>query len=100
MAAGEAGRRLSEERTYDPLRSLSSPWTAICGTAAFQSARWSAFGSEPNDGVLAASEARSPFAREAREVQGLHTFLMNNKSARAHILITLKGGAANGVGNG
>jgi pimeloyl-ACP methyl ester carboxylesterase len=100
LATGEAGRRLSEPETYAPLRALDCRWTAICGTAGPRGKRIAAFGAELNDGVLAVSEAESTAASATVQVGALHTFLMNDKSARALIRNALNREQAHGVSHG
>ena len=86
LLTGEAGHRLSDSNTYQ-LAPLPCPWTSICGTAGLQR-RWSFF-NEPNDGLLAASEAYSPSSSQILFVDSFHTVIMNAASVRTGIASTL-----------
>ena len=50
--------------------------------------RWSFF-NEPNDGLLALSEACSPSASETVFVSSFHTFMMNAAAVKARIASAL-----------
>ena len=83
----ESGRRLADPRTYR-FAPLSCPWTSVCGTAGLRRRHWSVF-NEPNDGLLAVSEAYSPSASATLFVDSFHTFIMNAASVRTRIASTL-----------
>ena len=97
LVTGEAGRRLQQEESFEPLASLKCHWTAICGTAGWRKWRHGPFGEELNDGLLGVSEAHSPAADRTVRLSGLHTFLMNSPRARQHILNSLSQGRTNGI---
>ena len=87
ILTGEFGRRLADPRTYK-FEPLFCPWTAVCGTAGLRHGHWSFF-NEPNDGLLAVSEAYAPSASETLFVNSFHTFIMNATSVRTRISSTL-----------
>lgn len=87
LLTGEAGQRLSDARSYR-IAPLPCQWTTVCGTAGWQQGRWSPF-DEPNDGLLAVSEAYTPSASENLFVRSSHTFLMNAASVKARIASAL-----------
>ena len=83
LLVGEAGHRLSASSSYQ-FTPLPCQWTAVCGTAGWQRSPWLPF-NEPNDGLLALSEAYSPTATETMPVASLHTFIMNAGPVRDRI---------------
>lgn len=81
---GECGTNLASPAFYAGLPAPEIPYTVIAGTAG-PCGRWSPFGDEPNDGIVAASETR---IREDESVVLLpvtHTFMMNNAGVQAVI---------------
>ena len=87
LLTGEAGKRLCHADNYR-FASLPCPWTALCGTAGWQQGGWSFF-DEPNDGLLALSEACPPSATETVLVSSSHTFMMNAAAVKARIASAL-----------
>ena len=81
---GECGVNLSSTAFYAALRVPEVPYTIVAGTAGPRG-RWSPFGDEPNDGIVAVSETR------IRDDDGLvllpvtHTFMMSNPAVQAVI---------------
>jgi pimeloyl-ACP methyl ester carboxylesterase len=81
---GDSGQLLAQAERFPALPRPSSPYTIIAGTAGPQG-RWSPFGAEPNDGLVAVSETLihpedRPIALPVR-----HTFMMNDQRVRALI---------------
>lgn len=74
--AGDSGQLLADLERIEAMAGLSTPTTVVAGTASPKLAR-RIFGAEPNDGVVALSEARLQGA-ELRALPLLHTFLMNS----------------------
>ena len=71
------------DEAFAELPELSVPFTVIAGTAGPRG-RWSPFGDESNDGVVAVSEARLGNA-EPVLVPVIHTLLMDAVAVRAKI---------------
>jgi hypothetical protein len=94
---GECGVNLASSVFYDELPLPTVPYTIVAGTAGPRG-RWSPFGDEPNDGIVAVSETR---IREDDPIMTLpvtHTFMMNNAAVQAVIrqVVTLETGGAPG----
>jgi hypothetical protein len=81
--AGDSGQLLADPDRVQSIGGQDLPTTVIAGTAGPRHAK-GPFGDEPNDGIVALSEARLEGA-ELRALPLLHTFLMN--SARVADLI-------------
>jgi hypothetical protein len=77
FATGDCGRSLGDQRFYDQLAPVRVPTTIIAGTAGPRG-RWSPFGAEPNDGVVAVAETRLAGAPEPRLVPAVHTLIMRS----------------------
>ena len=76
ILAGDSGQLLADLERIQGLGNLEVPTTVVAGTAGPRLRR-GPFGAEPNDGVVALSEARLAGA-ELRALPLLHTFLMNS----------------------
>ncbi|HEX6105548.1 MAG TPA: alpha/beta fold hydrolase [Gemmatimonadales bacterium] len=86
--AGECGACLSSPAFYAALPAPAVPYTIIAGTRGLPG-RWSPFGGEPNDGLVAVSETR---IRETDPVLTLpvsHTFMMSDRRVQAAICLAL-----------
>lgn len=83
--AGDCGRFLATPDRYTGLPRPAVPFTTIAGTAGPRG-RFSPFGFEPNDGVVAVSETTIDPGDEPVRVPGLHTILMDCPAARARVL--------------
>ena len=81
---GECGVNLSSPVFYEGLPSLEIPYTIIAGTAG-PCGRWSPFGDEPNDGIVAVSETRIRDEDPSAILPVTHTFMMNNAAVQAVI---------------
>jgi pimeloyl-ACP methyl ester carboxylesterase len=84
LLTGDCGRFLATADEFDRLPELGVPCTAIAGTAGPRG-RFSPFGDDPNDGVVAVSETREPQAIEV-QLPVLHTLMMNAEAVRSRIL--------------
>ncbi|MBX9623491.1 MAG: alpha/beta fold hydrolase [Gemmataceae bacterium] len=82
------GRFLACPDTIPALPAPAVPYTLVAGTAGPRG-RWSPFGDEPNDGVVAVGEV--PIRDEDRPVlvPALHTWLMDHPAARAAVLAAM-----------
>jgi hypothetical protein len=81
---GECGVNLSSEPFYASLPPPAVPYTIVAGTAGPRG-RWSPFGDEPNDGIVAVSET---LVREDDAVVPLrvtHTFMMSDQGVQSVI---------------
>ena len=81
---GECGINLSSPPFYASLPVPEVPYTIVAGTAG-PKGRWSPFGNELNDGVVAVNEARICDDDPLIVLPVTHTFMMNN--ARVHEVI-------------
>ena len=81
---GDCGVNLSSPLFYESLPSPNVPYTIIAGTAGPRG-RWSPFGNEPNDGIVAVSETRIRDDDPVVVLPVTHTFMMNK--ARVHQVI-------------
>jgi len=87
---GECGGLLASPAYYAALPEPAVPYTVIAGTRGPRG-RWSPFGDEPNDGVVAVSETRVRDDDPVVLVRATHTFLMNHPEARAAVRRALGG---------
>ncbi|HTL97216.1 MAG TPA: hypothetical protein VL181_00295 [Holophagaceae bacterium] len=83
LLTGDSGQLLADAGRVEAIRALELPTTVIAGVAGPRHPK-GPFGQEPNDGVVALSEARLEGAA-LHPLPALHTFLMN--SARVADLI-------------
>lgn len=83
LFAGECGRFLSSPEAFAALPPITVPFTTIAGTAGPRG-RFSPFGNELNDGVVAVEETRVA-GTEPELFPVLHTFLMDAVAVRARI---------------
>jgi hypothetical protein len=74
---GECGVNLSSPQFYANLPLPQVPYTIVAGTAG-PKGRWSPFGYEPNDGIVAVSETRICDDDPLVLLPVTHTFMMNN----------------------
>jgi hypothetical protein len=81
---GECGVNLSSPLFYAGLPVPQVPYTIVAGTAGPRG-RWSPFGEEPNDGIVAVSETRIHDDDRLVLLPVTHTFMMN--SARVHDVV-------------
>jgi hypothetical protein len=75
---GQCGVNLASKVFYAELPQPTVPYTIIAGTAGPRG-RWSPFGDEPNDGIVAVTETRIRDDDDALVTLPVtHTFMMNN----------------------
>ncbi|MGH7581775.1 MAG: esterase/lipase family protein [Gemmatimonadales bacterium] len=82
---GEAGELLANEDRMLTFPIPPIPCTVIAGTRGIHT-RWSSFGPDENDGLVAVEETRLAGADEWILVPERHPFLMNHPAARAIVL--------------
>jgi hypothetical protein len=87
---GECGIKLGSEDFYAALPVPVIPYTLVAGTAGPRG-RWSPFGSELNDGIVAVSETSIRDDDAVVLLPVTHTFMMNNRDLQAVIGRTLAG---------
>jgi pimeloyl-ACP methyl ester carboxylesterase len=87
--AGDAGRFLTSADAFDQLPAVTVPCTAIAGTAGPRG-RYSPFGAEPNDGVVAVDETRLSGA-EAVSFPVIHSLMMDAGAVRERVLAIMNG---------
>jgi alpha/beta hydrolase family protein len=85
---GECGQLLGQEDFFARLPPLSIPYTIVAGTRSWPGR--SAFGNEPNDGVVAVSETLLAPSDTPITVPARHTFMMNDSRVLAAILQVLQ----------
>jgi hypothetical protein len=90
---GECGINLSSPVFYEGLPSPEIPYTIIAGTAGPRG-RWSPFGDELNDGIVAVSETRIRDEDPIAILPVTHTFMMNNAAVQGVIRQALAGTGA------
>ena len=84
---GECGVCLASPTFYDALPRPTVPYTLIAGTRGLRG-RWSPFG-EPNDGLVAVSEARIAEEDEVLTFPVAHTFMMNDPAVQGAVGMAL-----------
>lgn len=75
---GDAGRLLASESRLMNVPAPGVPCTVIAGTRGLHG-RWSPFGDEPNDGLVAVSETEMPGAAEQLSLPLRHPSIMNDR---------------------
>jgi pimeloyl-ACP methyl ester carboxylesterase len=86
---GECGANLASADFYAALPVPDVPYTIVAGTAGPR-ARWTPFGEEPNDGLVAVSETRIRDDDSVVVLPVTHTFMMNNAAVQQVIREVLK----------
>lgn len=89
----ECGRMLAGLNPYPVLPPLAIPHTIIAGTGG-PCWRWSPFGNEPNDSVVAVAETRITDAGDPVLVPALHSFLMDDAHVRRLVVAKMERGAS------
>jgi hypothetical protein len=88
---GEMGQLLGDPQFFDLLPPVTAPYTILAGIAG-PTGRWSPFGDEPNDGLVAVAETLVAPSDHPVLVPARHTFLMNHRDVRATIRSVLGDG--------
>ena len=83
--AGECGQRLASTEFFAGLPSPSYDYTVLAGVRGFHGSR-SPFGQEPNDGIVALSEARVKPEDQVPTFPVMHSFMMNHAAVQAAVL--------------
>jgi pimeloyl-ACP methyl ester carboxylesterase len=91
MFNGECGDLLAQPEFFSELAPPPVPCTIVAGTAGPRG-RWSPFGDEPNDGIVAVDEARLDGAAVTVELPVRHTFMMNDPAVRSLVRQLLDAG--------
>lgn len=78
LATRDCGDLLSSESRMEQIAPCSVPTTSVVGIRGLYG-RFSPFGSEENDGVVAASEVSAPWISEEIKVRVIHTYLPSNR---------------------
>jgi hypothetical protein len=90
---GECGANLASSGFYAELPLPTVPYTIVAGTAGFRG-RWSPFGEEPNDGIVAVGETRILDDDPIVRLPVTHTFMMNHAAVHAVIRQAVSQGSA------
>jgi hypothetical protein len=88
LLMGEMGQLLASEDFMDSLPAPAMPTRIYAGICDF-AGRFSAFGDEPNDGILTLKETEGALAIPAIPVPSTHTFIMNSRQVADDIAGTL-----------
>jgi len=88
LAMGEAGQLLARPAFFAQLPDLPVPGTVVAGVRGI-GGRWSPFGEEPNDGIVALSETPCEGVPVV-EVPAAHAFLMNHPAVRRLVTEALR----------
>ena len=86
--AGECGSCLASDSFYRTFQEPGLPYTLIAGTRGL-TGRWSPFGSEPNDGLVAVSETLIRADDPVLTFPVSHTFMMNDRRVQEAICAAL-----------
>ena len=78
---GDPGQWLADESRFRAIPPLDVPCTIVAGTRGI-GGRWSPFGQDANDGLVAVKETALDGANEMIEVPATHAFVMNNTRVR------------------
>lgn len=89
VALGEAGQVLARPAFFAGLPALPVPGTIVAGVRGL-GGRWSPFGDEPNDGIVARSETLPCEGVPVVEVPAAHTFLMDHPAVRRIVTEALR----------
>jgi hypothetical protein len=90
LVNGECGRLLAQGEFFTGLPPMAVPCTIVAGTAG-RLGRWSPFGYDANDGVVAVDEAEMGGTVHFVQLPARHTFMMNNRRVRTVVLKALDG---------
>lgn len=82
--AGECGTCLANTDFYRHLPEPSVPYTVIAGTRGLRG-RWSPFGADPNDGLVAVEETRVRDDDPVLTLPVAHTFMMRDRAVQAFV---------------
>ncbi|HJW33262.1 MAG TPA: alpha/beta hydrolase [Holophagaceae bacterium] len=82
---GEMGQLLADPAFMDALPLPTVPVTVFAGDRGYQG-RFSPFRHEPNDGIVAVSEAQLGGGRPLVRIPVLHTFIMNSRQVAEAII--------------
>jgi hypothetical protein len=97
LVNGECGRLLARAEFFTGLPPMAVPCTIVAGTGG-RRGRWSPFGHDANDGLVAVDEAEMDGTAYLVQVPVRHTFMMNNRRVRALVLNALDGVSPSGAG--
>jgi hypothetical protein len=86
---GTCGENLSLATFYQNLPGLNAPYTIIAGTSGFNG-RWSPFGMDANDSVVALSETRLSAVDRMIELPVRHTLMMYDRRVKQEIFQALQ----------
>jgi hypothetical protein len=91
LVNGECGQLLALAEFFTGLPRMVVPCTIVAGTGGWRG-RWSPFGQDANDTVVAVDEAEMDGPAYLAQVPVRHTFMMNDCRVRALLLNALDGG--------
>jgi hypothetical protein len=91
LATRDCGQLLASPERMQAVPDISCPTTVVIGTRGLHG-RWSPFGDEANDGIVAAAEALPAWPCECVEVAVTHTFLPSHGAVAALVLGRLSDG--------
>ena len=83
---GDAGQWLTDEMHFQEIPPIGVPCTVIAGTRGLNG-RWSPFGDEANDGLVAVAETELSADHELITLPVTHAFIMNDATVRALVKV-------------
>lgn len=93
LLTGQLGQLLAQPEFFTALPAPAAPYTIIAGTAGPRG-RWSPFGQEPNDWIVAVAETRIADDDRPIELPAHHAFMMGNARVRHAVRAALNEAAA------
>jgi hypothetical protein len=90
LVNGECGQLLARPDFFTGLPPMVVPCTIVAGTGGWRG-RWSPFGQDANDTIIAVDEAEMDGPAYLAQVPVRHTFMMNDRRVRALLLNVLDG---------
>ncbi len=93
ILAGDCGQLLGSKDRMEHIGARSIPTTSILGVAGWRG-KFSPFGGEMNDGIVAVSEASAAWIAERICIPVIHTYMPSNKRVAQIILERI---ASNGI---
>ena len=89
MITRESGQLLASASRMAAIPAPTVPTIGIAGTCGLRG-RFSPFGDEPNDGIVAVSEVSAPWLTEQILIEGTHTFLPSNRKVAELMLARIQ----------
>jgi hypothetical protein len=82
---GQCGSNLASSAFFAKMPGLQSPYTIVAGISGPRG-RFSPFGEEMNDGIVALSETRLSHSDQIVQLPVWHTFMMNDRHVQTVVM--------------